>query len=268
MKKIGNTLPCLSAPLYPIQARATTNSLCRTNRKHNNFVSTQTIRLGNILVPIPCFLLPHIGEFTTLITQVGYIKAIKLLAAKYNVNIAPPLQNVTRYVYPNVDIGTMPPVIQYNSSFVLNELASVTSLDFPNLDDNWSVMRNDARYVSVCNDDTTTFSYTFTDMKKLAKYWASKLPKFELPYYTVLINANKNPLNTQSGCLFLRDERVIFVPVIYNLLFLFYNPYPANTPFNLLEIGSFSKIQSRMLDVYSISAIDCNIKTRYNRLLD
>ena len=266
MKKIGNTLPCRSAPLYPIQPRATSNSLCRTNKKHNNFVSNQTIQVGNRLVPIPCFLLPHLEEFTTLIGQVGYLQAIKLLAAKYNVNIEPPLQNVKRYIYPKVDIGVMPPVIQYNTSFVLNELAPVT--DFPTVDGNWSVMTNNARYVSVCNDDTTTFSYTFTDMQTLAKYWTSKLPTFSTPYYTVLINSNQNPLNTQSGYLLLRENRVIFVPVIYNFLFLFYTAYPENQPFNLLSIGSLDKIQSRLLNVYDIANVDCEIKTKYNRVLD
>lgn len=269
MKKIGNTLPCRSAPLYPIQPRATSNSLCRTNRKHNNFVSNQSIQVGNRLVPIPCFLLSHIEEFTTLIAQVGYLQAIKLLAVKYNVNIEPPLQNVKRYVYPKVDIGVMPPVIQYNTSFVLNELAPpVTPSDFPTVDGNWSVMKNYARYVSVCNDDTSTFSYTFTNMQTLAKYWTSKLPTFVSPYYTVLINSNQNPLNTQSGCLLLRGNRIIFVPIIYNELFLFYTAYPENQPFNLLSIGSLDKMQSRLLDVYSIVNVDCDIKTKYNRVLD
>ncbi len=266
MKKIGNTLPCRSAPLYPIQPRATSNSLCRTNKKHNNFVSNQTIQVGNRLVPIPCFLLPHLEEFTALISQVGYLQAIKLLAAKYNVNIDPPLQNVKRYIYPKVDIGVMPPVIQYNTSFILNELAPVT-LDVPTVD-NWTVMINNARYVSLCNDDTKTFSYTFTDMQTLAKYWTSKLPTFVSPYYTVLINSNQNPLNTQSGYLLLRGNRVIFVPVIYNLLFLFYTAYPENQPFNLLSIGSLDKIQSRLLHVYGIATVDCEIKTKYNRVLD
>jgi len=267
MKKIGNTLPCRSAPLYPIQPRATSNSLCRTNRKHNNFVSNQSIQVGNRLVPIPCFLLPHIEEFTTFIAQVGYLQAIKLLAVKYNVNIDPPLQNVKRYIYPNVVIGVMPPVIQYNTSFLLNELATVTLSEIPNFN-KWSVRRNDARYVSVCNDDTTTFSHTFTKMQTLAKYWTSKLPTFASPYYTVLINSNQNPLNTQSGCLLLRDNRVIFVPIIYNELFLFYTAYPENQAFNLLSIGSLEKIQSRLFDVYSIVNVECDIKTKYNRVLD
>jgi hypothetical protein len=266
MKKIGNTLPCRSAPLYPIQPRATSNSLCLTNRKHNNFVSNQTIQIGNILVPIPCFLLPHTEEFNTLIAQVGYLQAIKLLAAKYNVNIEPSRQNVKRYIYPNVDIGVMPPVIQYNTSFILNELAPVPSY-VPDYD-KWSVRRNDARYVSVCNDDTTTFSYTFTDMQTLAKYWTSKLPTFTSPYYTVLINSNQNPLNTQSGFLLLSGNRIIFVPIIYNVLFLFYTAYPENQPFNLLSIGSLEKMQSRLFDVYDIANVDCEIKTKYNRVLD
>lgn len=269
MKKIGKTLPCREAPSRPIQSRATTNSLCRTNIRQRQFVSTKTIQIGNRLIPIPCFLLPHIEEFTTLTNQVGYIQAVKILAAKYNVNIEPNLQNVTRYVYPNVNIDIMPTVIQFHTSFVLGEIATITSsVILSNLDnDNWSIMSNDARYISICNDDTTTFSYTYTDMNTLAKYWISKLPIFDEPFYYALVSSSKRPLNTQSGYLLLQNNRIIFVPFIFNPLFMFYNVYSENTPINILYIGSKSVLQSKLEDFYDNVKNSCEIKKKYERII-
>jgi hypothetical protein len=269
MKKIGKTLPCRDAPLRPIQPRATTNSLCRTNIRQRHFVSTKTIQIGNTLIPIPCFLLPHIEEFTLLTNQVGYIQAVKILAAKYNVNIEPTRQNVTRYVYPNVDIGVMPPVIQFYISFRLGETAPITDTDVAILSDlNWSVMRNDARYMSLCNDDTTTFSHLYTEMKTLAKYWVSKLPLFDEPFYYALVNSSNRPLNAHSGCLLLRNNRIIFVPVIFNSLFMFYNAYLENTPLNILYIGSKSVLQAKIQDFYDTVKNSCEYKKKYARWLN
>ena len=217
MKKIGNTLPCRDAPLYPIQPRATTNSLCRTNVRHRHFVSTKTIQIGNTLIPIPCFLLPHVPEFTTLTALVGYIQAVKILAVKYNVNIEPTIQNVTRYVYPNVDIGVLPPVIQFSISIKLGEkVGTIPNIGSLPVLPRFSVMVNDARYLSICNDDTTTFSHTYTNMKNFAKYWVSKLPTFVDPFYFTFVNATTNPSNAHSGCLLLRNDRTIFIPIILN----------------------------------------------------
>jgi hypothetical protein len=269
MKKIGKTLPCRDSPLRPIQTRATTNSLCNTNIRQRHFVSTKTIQVGNTLIPIPCFLLPHIEEFTLLTKQVGYIQAVKILAAKYNVNIKPTLQNVTRYVYPNVDIGVLPPVIQFHISFQLGETAPITSsVVLPDLaNDNWSVMINDARYVRLCNDDTTTFSHLYTEMKTLAKYWVSKLPIFDEPFYYALVNSSRRPLNTHSGCLLLQNDRIIFVPVIFNPLFLFYNAYSENTPINILYIGSKTVLQAKLEDFYENVKNSCEIKKKYERFI-
>ena len=268
MKKIGKTLPCRDAPLRPIQPRATTNSLCRTNIRQRHFVSTKTIQIGNTLIRIPCFLLPHIEEFTLLTKQVGYIQAVKILAAKYDVNIEPTIQNVKRYVYPNVVIGVLPPVIQFHISFKLGEIAPSTYTDIIPNNDNWSVMRNDARYMSLCNDDTTTFSHIFTEMKTLAKYWVSKLPIFDEPFYYALVNSTNRPLNAHSGCLLLRDDRIIFVPVIFNPLFLFYSAYSENTPINILYIGSKTVLQDKILDFFENVKSSCEIKKKYARWLN
>jgi hypothetical protein len=263
MKKIGALLPCLDAPLFPIHPRATSNSLCVTNRLHNNFVSNKTIQVGNKLLAIPCFILPYTDEFAKLIPQVGYFDAIKLLAVKYNVNIDPERQNVKRYIYPNVNFGTMPPVIQFNSSFRFDELANVSIL--PLVGKDWSIMSKDARYVSVCNDDTKTFSSSYTEMQSLAKYWTAKLPTFEEQYYYVLVQSSKDTYNTQSGCLLLDNDRIIFVPIIYNELFLFYKSYLENTPINLLYIGSLSMIKTKLDDAYETVQSVCELKKKYPR---
>jgi len=270
MDKIGNTLPCRDTTFSPVQSRATTNSLCRTNIRQNHFISKKTIQIGNTLIPIPCFLLPHIEEFTILIKQVGYIQAVKILAAKYNVNIEPTLKHVKRYVYPKVDIGIMPPVIQFQISFRLDEIAPITnSATLPELaNDNWSVLRNDARYISVCNDDTKTFSNTYTEMKTLATYWVSKLPLFDEPFYYALINTNNRILNIHSGCLLLRNDRIIFVPVIFNPLFVFYNAYSENTPINILYIGSKSTLQAKLEHYYESIKNSCEYKKKYARWLN
>jgi len=270
MNKIGKTLPCRDPPLRPIQPRATTNSLCRTNIRQRHFVSTKTIQIGNTLIPIPCFLLPHIEEFTLLANQIGYIQAVKILAAKYDVNIEPTRQNVTRYVYPNVVIGVLPPVIQFHISFKLGETVPITDemiLSLPKLE-NWSIMKNDARYMSLCNDDTTTFSHIYTEMKTLAKYWVSKLPIFDEPFYYALVNSTNRPLNAHSGCLILRNNRVIFVPVIFNPLFLFYSAYSENTPINILYIGSKSVLQAKILDFFENVKNSCEVKKKYARWLN
>lgn len=268
MKKIGDTLPCRDAPLRPIQPRATTNSLCRTNLRERHFVSTKTIQIGNTLIPIPCFLLPHIEEFTLLTKQVGYIQAVKILASKYNVNIEPTRQNVTRYVYPNVDIGVMSPVIQFYISFKLGQTVPSADTDIIPRSENWSVMKNDARYVSLCNDDTSTFSDTYTNMKTLAKYWVSKLPLFDEPFYYALVNSSSLLLNAQSGCLLLRNNRVIFVPVIFNPLFMFYNAYSENASINILYTGSKSVLQSKIQNFYDNVRTSCTLKKKYARWLN
>lgn len=262
MKKKGTVLPCRTSPLHPIAPRATSNSLCVTNKKRNNFASTQTIQVRNTRVAIPCFLLTRVKEFIDLSEQFGYIEAIKILADKYNVNIKPSLQHIKRYIYTNANAGIMPPVIQYSKAFQLDELASVSVSDIPAVDNDWSIMLNDARYVSVCNDDTNTFSQTFTSI--IETYWGSILPTFEDQYYSVINSINKNT-NIQSGCLLLANDRIIFVPIIYNELFLFYNAYAEGTNFNLLYNGQLSMVKTKLNNAYGVIKGKCEIKKQYPR---
>ena len=267
MKKIGNFLPCRDSPLQPTQSRATTNNLCHTNDRRNHFVSTKTIRVGNLLIPIPCFLVPHEAEFIELASQVGYINAVKQLAIKYNVNISPPMYNVRRYKYHTKGYDPIPPVIQFSFSFKLAEGATIPHTIPLQHEDKWTVLYNDARYISVCNDDTKTFSTTFTEMKTLATYWVSKLPEFHFPLYYALINSSTIPSNAQTGCLLLQGDRVIFVPIILNALFLFYHPYSENNTINFLFISSQNVLAEKIQSLYDQLNASCGTRKRYQRYI-
>jgi hypothetical protein len=264
MNKIGNLLPCRSAPQQPIQPRSTSNSLCHVNTEVNNFMSNKTLQIGNILIPIPCFLIPHESEFRSVIEQVGYIKAVKLLAAKYNVNIAPPKKNVRRYKYPVVNMQPYPPVIQFSISYRLEEPAIIPPLGpFPN----FSVISNDARYISLCNDDTKTFSKTITDMKQYATFWWSKLPNFTDPLYYCTINTTNQLLTAHTGCLFILANRLVYVPVIRNALFIMYSKYSELTPIKFLYIGSSQDTAHDIISqLYLTSTDSCSIVNRHIRV--
>ena len=264
MDKTGNLQPCDTAPPAPTQARATTNSLCRTNVSNRQFVSTKTIRIGNTLIPIPCFLLPYEAEFRTLTLQIGYLKAVKLLAAKYNVNIDPPLQYNPRYIYPNVNIVPVRKTIQFDKTFVLSGPAP--TVIYPYVHDNWSIMFNQAQYVDVCNDDTVTFSKTYTDMKKYATYWVSRLPPLNpsKPLFSVIQGSNTQQV-PHVGRFLLQGDRIIFIPVVFNLLFIFYKPYPANTPFTILFTDTVEDAKSRIQQLLVPADINCRHKFYYSR---
>jgi len=267
MKKVGSLLPCGTSPIRPIQPRATSNSLCRTNVLRRNFVSTQTIRLGNRIYPIPCFLLFHVVEFTDLIMKVGYLEAIQLLADKFNVNIAPKIQNVTRYVYPNVTMKRVPPVIQFNKVFVLTEASE--KIDYE-IDPKWSVMTKDAKYLSLCNNNTRTFSSTVAEMQKSATWAWSLLPDISSYTAYVVINSTVCPTNAQTGILTVvlagEDEKILFTPIILNELFLFYQPYPSNSSINFISYSdSIQTSETFIQKLYNSSAKTCGLIKRYPR---
>lgn len=263
MNKIGTLIPCTSPQPPPIQARATTNSLCRTNEHSRQFVSTKTIQIGNILIPIPCFLLPHEAEFAELIPQVGYINAVKILADKYNVNIKPPIQNKPRYKYPNVAIDIVPKTIQFQKTFVLGDHAIVPYLA---VHDNWSIMYQDAKYVSVCNDDTVTFSTTYTEMQQFATYWISHIPKFDSFLFVVIQGTNAQHV-PHVGRLILHNDRIIFLPIVLNVLFLLYTAYPTNTPFTILYIDQFDNVKERIKSLLTTTDANCKHRFRYPRFI-
>ena len=262
MDKIGTLLPCDTAPIAPIQARATTNSVCRTNVYRRNFVSTKTIQIGNILVPIPCFLLPYEAEFRALIPQVGYLKAVKLLAEKYNVDIRPPLQTIIRYKYPNVNENPVYKTIQFQKTFVLAEPAP--TVPYTPVHQNWSIRFSDAKYVDVCNDDGVTFSKTYTDMKQYATYWVSHIPAFDKPIFVVIQGTNAQRI-PHVGRFVLTNNRVVFIPIVLNVLFILYQAYPSNTPFSLLYADTFENTKVRIQSLLATSDASCKHRFHYPR---
>lgn len=217
----------------PYLPRSTTNSLCTTQKKYNYFVSNQTVQQGNKLFRVPCFLVNYIPELMDLLTSLSFVKAVEVLAEKYNVNIKPPIQNVRRYRYNTNGTKIVPPVTQFAKTFVFDEKAVVPSHPTIGL---YKAMTQDARYFSACNDDTLTFSKTFTDMKINATYWVSILPDFTFPYYYVAVNSTSNILNAHTGIIMLVDDRIIFLPVILKELIFLYKPYEENSSFNFLYI--------------------------------
>ena len=265
MDKIGTLLPCGKAPSAPIQTRATTNSLCRTNVDRRHFASTKTIQIGNLLIPIPCFLLPHEAEFRALILQVDYLNAVKLLAEKYNVDIRPSIQPVTRYKYPNVPEIHIHKTIQFQKTFVLAEPAPTVTYTL--IHENWSVMTHQAKYVDVCNDDTVTFSKTYTDMKQYATYWVSHIPAFDKQMFVVIQGSNAQRVPHVGRFLLTPDDRVVFVPIVLNILFILYQSYPSNTPFTLLFTDTFENITTRIQSLQqTITDVSCKQKFYMPRL--
>ena len=229
MDKIGTLLPCDASPPTPIQPRATTNSLCRTNVARRHFASTKTIQIGNLLIPIPCFLLPHEIELRALILRVGYLNAVKQLAEKYQVDIRPSNQPIVRYVYPRVNVTPVYKTIQFKKTFVLAE--PEPTVPYTIVHDNWSVLTQQAKYVNICNDDTVTFSKTYTDMKQYATYWVSRIPDFNKHIFVVIQGINAERVH-HVGRFVLYNDRVVFIPMVLNLLFVLFRPYPSNTPFS------------------------------------
>ena len=250
-----NLIPCKNFTLTPYLPRSTSNNLCNTQKRVNQFSSNQTIRIGTRIYNVPCFLVPHIQELIELLKTMTYMNAIEFLAEKYNVDIKPRLQNVKRYRYNTNSTKIIPPVTQFSVTFYLG--ASINIPD-PPTNVRYTTMVNDARIISVCNDDTVTFSHTFTDMKKYATYWISTLPDFTLPFYYAVINDSSNPLTSHTGVLLLKQDRLIFIPVILKQLVFLYKPYAEKDTFHFLYISH--TLPSNMIEDYVKSKIHCKFK--------
>jgi hypothetical protein len=172
-------------------------------------------------------------ELRTLLKIMPMNKVITILAKKYNISLRP-IKTVKRYTYPTVGGVIVPNVIQFKVSFKLMEHMAVT-VSIPTYP-NSQVFLNDARRVSVCNDDTKTFSSSFTKISTEAGYWLSTLPNFKQHYYFAVISAT-NLLNAHTGLLILQGDDLIFLPIVNNYLIFLYKPYSEGTPFLFLFIG-------------------------------
>lgn len=235
----------------------TSNSLCVTTKKNNVFSSSKTIQVGNILYTVPCFLVKHIDELKQLLSKMNISDAIKLLAAKYGINLNPVVQNVKRYKYSIVSIKLIPNVIQFKVSFRLDEKASLPpdqSIYVPNC----IHYMNDAKYISVCNDDTVTFSKNISDIVNQSSYWYSTLPKVP-NFYVVINNTESNTvLTAQTGNIRIYQDRLVFIPLIFNEFIFLYKPYPTNTSFKFLYSGDiFDAAISIMTDLFDTTQDSC-----------
>lgn len=261
MDKIGTIRLCNTAPTQPIQPRSTSNSLCRTNKYRRHFTSTRTVQIGKLIIQIPCFLLPHEAEFVELAIQIGYLKAVRVLALKYGVDIKPPIQNISRYKYPDVPMQIIPNLIQFSQTYVLDTPANI--LPYTTTHDHWSVMTQDAQYVNICNNDTVTFSTTYPEMQQYASYWLSHLPDINDSSLFVVTQESNGPRKPQTGRLMLHDNRIVFIPIVLNTLFLLYKAYPVNTPFTILFTGTLSDIAIRIRKLLNDTNVNCHLRRSY-----
>lgn len=226
--------PCRNFSYYPTFARSTSNSLCITHKKNNLFVSTKTIKIGDKTYRLPCFLLNHVAELEQLLKTKTFKEAVILLAAKYDVSLALPIQNIKRYIYPTVGGKLVPKPIQFKSTFKLMEIVTVTQT-FP-IQPNVIPYWDDARRIAVCADNAKTFITSFSDMKTNCKYWVNTLPTFSQSYYYAVISSTTR-LNAHSGFLLLQDDSLVFVPVINKNLVFLYQPYSEGTSFIFSYLG-------------------------------
>jgi hypothetical protein len=185
------------------------------------------------------------------------VKAVEVLAEKYNVNIKPPIQNVRRYRYNTNPTKIVPPVTQFAKTFIFDEIAVVPTHPVVPY---YTAMVKDARYISACNDDTLTFSKTFSDMKINATYWVSVLPDFTFPYYYVAVNSTSNILNAHTGIIFLINDRIIYLPMILKELIFLYKPYEESSSFNFLYITH--SLPANLIKTYLKTEIPCYFENR------
>jgi hypothetical protein len=255
---MNNLVSCKNVN-YTNTNKNTTNSLCITYKKHNIFSSTKTVQVGNILYRIPCFILPYIPELKFLLQKVNIKEAIKILAEKYKVSLRPPIQNIRRYIYPTANYKVIPPVTQFSVTFKLTEKA-IVNVPLPS-HPKFIQMHNDARYISVCNNDTFTFSDLVSDMIKNNSYWFSTLPIFTTHYLYAAIDNSSTILTSHTGYVIMQNNRLIFLPTISNELIFLYQKYVENSSFVFLYVGrNFGNATTLIQNLYFSSPLSCYFK--------
>jgi hypothetical protein len=126
-------------------------------------------------------------------------------------------------------------------------------------------MTQDAQYVNVYNDDTVTFSTTYTEMKQYATYWLSHIPNMNDDTVFVITQASNGPRKPQTGRLMLdtANDRIVFIPVVLNTLFLLYDAYSVNTPFIILFTGTLDDIAIRIRGLLNNTYVPCHVNKNY-----
>ena len=230
-------LACSSSFLTPALSRATTNNRCIVNSKYT--ITYTIVTIGNQQFFIPCPLLKYLQEIKNLMQTQSLKKALIEVAKKYNIPIEQSQNiNIKRYTYPTVNGRISTPLIQYNSTFKLvKKPDSVQSSTFNN-SLNFAEVTNKTYLLGVCNDDTKTFSYNYTDMKLYAGYLLSTLniePIEGTRVYCITCRTNdRNLVKTIPGYIKYSNNQLFFIPTISKILLPRYIPYTENTDITIL----------------------------------
>jgi len=237
---------------------ATTNSLCDIRKK--NLVFTTTIRIRNRTIVVPCGLLKHLIELEQLIEFMPIDKAILFLIQKFSIELPTKPQNtIKRYKYTTTDAKVLFPIIQFKTSFRLGKYVDFV-VPLPRIPEGFIIEKS---YVlEACNDDTRTFSNTYSDMEQYATYWLSTLT---LPSYCILcvtIKPNGKPLQPIAGKLTLVGNQIIFTAIIQSKYYIYFNQYPENTNVTIFNKNVIMENNYQFLqDFYpeSIEQKKCNL---------
>jgi hypothetical protein len=228
----------LTKPVIPIPpSRGTSNQLCVTAKK-NNVASTIISIVGTTVYPtavtgkpqflVPCGILRYLKELSSLLASMSLRDALLFLIQKYDIpQSTPAVTNKPRIQYPTANFKVLKPILQYPASFRL--AASTTGVSVGN-DLRFVDKLSDARVVTLCNDDTKTFSTLYTDMLKNATYWLSTLPPFTKDgdfTYCVVRPVNGSLKQILTASITLVNNRFVFTPYILRLVLAFYQPYGA-----------------------------------------
>jgi len=221
----------------PPPSRGTPNQLCVTNKK-NNIPTTIISIVGATIYPtavtgkpqflVPCGILPYLKELSSLLATLSLRDALLFLIQKYNIpQNMPAVTNKPRIKYPTANFKVLKPILQYPASF---RLASSTTGVSVGYDIRFVDKLTDARIVTLCNDDTKTFSTAYTDMLTNATYWLSTIPPFTKDgdfTYCVVRPVNGSLKQILTASITLTNNRLVFTPYILRLVLAFYQPYGA-----------------------------------------
>lgn len=235
---VSTTYFSLEKPAVPTPpSRVTTNTLCVTTKK-NNIPTTIISIMNNIVYPkairgqpqflVPCGILPYLKELTELLKTLTLRNALIFLIQKYNIpQSTPAVTNQKRYQLPTADTKVLNPILQFTSSFRLSSKIPGNSVPITTF---FAEKLSDARVLTLCNDDTKTFSTLYTDMLKNATYWLSTLAQFtkDGDYTFCVVRPIQGTLKQFiTASISLKDNVLIFTPVIARVVLSFYEPYGA-----------------------------------------
>ena len=233
---VSTTYFSLEKPVVPTPpSRATSNTLCVTAKKNtvpttiisimNNIVYPKAIR-GQPQFLVPCGILPYVKELTELLKTMSLRDALIFLIQKYDIpQSTPAITNQKRYQLPTANFKVLNPILQYTSSFRLSSKVAGNSVPITTF---FVQKLTDARVLTLCNDDTKTFSSSYTDMLKNATYWISTLAPFtkDGDYTFCVVRPLQGSLKQFiTASITLKDNQLIFTPVILRVVLSFYEPY-------------------------------------------